>query len=50
MCLHVLISAGMDDKPCSLLKENNAQSVSLYTNVTVVIDKNWQFEDIKPLL
>jgi len=40
---------GMDDRPCPL-RRNNEHSVSLHTNVTVVIDKNWPFDDIKPLL
>jgi len=49
MCLCVLISATMNDGGC-LTTENNPQNMSLFTNVTVVIDTNWRYEDIKEIL
>jgi len=47
-CLCALISARMTDRQC--LTENGRQNMSLYTNVTVVIDTNWRFEDIKDII
>lgn len=44
----------MDDKACTTraitTRETNVQGWSLYTNVTVVIDRNWPFQDFKELI
>jgi len=48
-CLCALISAGMDDRTCSITG-NVPQNMSLFTNVTVVIDTAWRFEDIKEIV
>jgi len=49
MCLCALISAAMIDRQC-FTPENSPQNMSLFTNVTVVIDTNWRYEDIKEIL
>jgi hypothetical protein len=40
---------GMDDRTCSITG-NVPQNMSLFTNVTVVIDTAWRFEDIKEIV
>jgi len=40
---------GMNNGQCPV-RPNTPISTSLFTNVTVVIDRNWPFEDIKALL
>ena len=49
MCLCAPISATMNDGQCPV-RPNAPLSTSLFTNVTVVIDREWPFEDIKGLL
>lgn len=44
----------MDDKQCTIRpnapRDTNFQSLSLYSNVTVIIDRNWPLEDIRALI